>query len=78
MRFLDNSPRGPKNVGFLLQIFGGEWGLTATVHVVWFLFLLITCLSSCAPDIFTPVCLVVNEMYNLSSNSKTLLNVNTV
>jgi len=23
MRFLDNGPRGPKHVGFLLQIFGG-------------------------------------------------------
>jgi len=26
MRFLDNGPRGPKHVGFLLQIFGGEVG----------------------------------------------------
>jgi hypothetical protein len=35
MRFLDNGPRGPKLVGFLLQIFGverggGGGGLSAT------------------------------------------------
>jgi hypothetical protein len=43
MRFLDNGPHGRKHVGFLLQIFGGVCGgggLTATLHIAWFLFLL--------------------------------------
>jgi len=62
MRFLDNGPRGPKHVGFLLEIFGWRGGgLTAQCILRGFyLYELHFCLLVLS-DLFTPECRVVKE-----------------